>query len=302
MLKSRYESKLPILNSTPLDFDQKESEGAEFKTARSIGSVDSLGLGINNALDSHQLGFARPPTSLQQEQMAKQALEEKEREDERISRAIEEKEIAMKINGEYWSNVGGLEELDKEREKRKSRASSRAQSRAQSRGGDIEGKGERTENVDIGVDGSIISSSEASTFITEIHTRPQTKAQILWERSRKALKQRSGGEDKDNRNSIDSSVPKDSSKNNDSASEVSDKYLRHYDKHIKNLTSNRAISGIGESDDAVVDDDSEEDIVPPEIRMSKWMKETQVCLFLSTSCSTSAFVVVFIVFSTHSCT
>jgi len=73
---------------------------------RSVSSLGSVtGAVLSQAMDSHLIGFARPPTELSKANMEREAELARVREEEQSRRQAEEKEIRLKIHGDYWSNL-----------------------------------------------------------------------------------------------------------------------------------------------------------------------------------------------------
>lgn len=105
---SHLENTLMNMFGGPLD-DPDMIDG--MSSARSVSTIESLsGAAISQAMDSHLVGFARPPTELSRANMEKEAEIARQRELEEAQRRAEEKELKLMIHSDYWSNL----EKDKE--------------------------------------------------------------------------------------------------------------------------------------------------------------------------------------------
>jgi hypothetical protein len=132
-------------------------------SARSASSMSSAGgMAISQAMDSHLVGFARPPTELHKAEIEREQLLAKQLEEERIAKAYEEQEIKMRMHTDYWSNLAETKEKDDKKVEH-----------------DVVYVERRTN------DGGKTFFTEAVT--TEVK-KATTRTAIMWERARKASK------------------------------------------------------------------------------------------------------------------
>ena len=116
-------------------------------------------------MDSHQLGFARPPTEMQRVEQERQAERDKQDADERIGLALEEKELRMKVHAEYWGSLKDNEKPSMANND-KGIVEEAVVSRPASRGA--------------------MAIPAAVTSAAAIARKPKSKTERMWQRARKA--------------------------------------------------------------------------------------------------------------------